>query len=285
MIFSHLLGNPAAKELLTKLVEKAQLPSTLLFSGPKGVGKMLFARALAAKLLGSTKSHPPDLHLYAPTGKSMLHTMEAMRELIDEAAMAPFEAPVKIFILDEAERMLPSSSNALLKTLEEPPLGAFFILISSEPEQLLPTLVSRCSKVAFFPVANQEITPFIERRFTLSGPEAERVAFLAQGSVSKACMLAEKGESQIPGLVEELFAKRNLAVLKDLEELVSEEGESNLLEEIELFFRECHRKNPTDKKLPTLSRLMPLLEECRLAFERHVKPTTALQALFLKLWA
>ncbi len=274
MIFSHLLGNPAAKELLLKLTEKARLPNTLLFSGPKGVGKALFARALAAKLLNSTKSHPADLHLYAPTGKSALHTMESMRELIDEAAMAPFEAPVKVFILDEAERMQPASSNALLKTLEEPQTNAYFFLISSESEQLLPTLLSRCAKVAFFPVPNQEISAFIANRFNLGSKEAERIAFLAQGSPAKACHLAERGESQIPQLVEELFAKRNLAILKNLEELVSEEDEANLLEEIALFFREHH---PT-----SLVQLLPQLEECRLALERHVKLSYVLQALFLK---
>ncbi len=91
----------------------------------------------------------PDLHIFRPEGKSGMHPMASIRQLLDEIYMPPFEGPCKIFILYGAERMLPSSSNALLKTLEEPLENTFFILISDEPDALLPTIRSRCRTVLF----------------------------------------------------------------------------------------------------------------------------------------
>lgn len=281
MPFSTLLGNPGSKALLARLIEQKTLARTLLFAGPKGVGKMLFAREAALQLLKTSKTHPADLHIYAPTGKSALHTMETIRELISEAAMAPFEAPVKVFIIDEAERMQPASSNALLKTLEEPPENTYFILISSEPEQLLDTLLSRCAKIPFFPVAEREIGTLLQHKFQLSSDEAAKVALLAQGSISKAFALAEKKENKISALVHELFAEGNLSVAKELEELVPQEEEGSLIEEIAYLFRE---KDRTSKKPSALlERLLPLLEDAKLALERHVKLSAVLQFLYLKM--
>ncbi|MBF5058662.1 hypothetical protein [Candidatus Neptunochlamydia vexilliferae] len=73
--------------------------------------------------------------------------IEAIRTLIEEANLPPFESERKVFIIHEADRMLPSSSNALLKTLEEPPSFVTIILISAHPEALLPTITSRCFQV------------------------------------------------------------------------------------------------------------------------------------------
>jgi DNA polymerase-3 subunit delta' len=156
MPFSHLQGNPQVKELFQKLLERGLIPQAMLFSGPKGVGKALFAQALARQLLRSAKSQHPDFHWVEPSGKSHIHTMEAIGQVLEEAGLPPFEAPVKVFILNEAERMLAPSSNALLKTLEEPPKNTHFILISHEPEKLLPTLVSRLIEVRFFPLPQEE---------------------------------------------------------------------------------------------------------------------------------
>lgn len=91
----------------------------------------------------------PDLHLYIPDEKSGMHPIAQMQKIIQEMALPPFEAPFKVFILDQAEKMLPTSSNALLKTLEEPAQDTYFFLLSNHPEQLLPTLRSRLYPITF----------------------------------------------------------------------------------------------------------------------------------------
>lgn len=126
------------------------LPSTLLLIG----GTLSQAKELVKKILGPLHApkidsdNHPDLHIYLPEGKSQLHPIASIQQLIQEMAYPPFEAPRKIFILADAEKMLPSASNALLKTLEEPPSDTTIILLCKDSDQLLPTIRSRCTPFA-----------------------------------------------------------------------------------------------------------------------------------------
>lgn len=135
---------------LDLMLEQQRVPSTLLFVGGEqhlqDFVTQLMGEAHAKKI--AANNHP-DLHIYRPEGKSGMHPLASIRQLIDEVCLPPFEGPCKVFILHDAERMLPSSSNALLKTLEEPLEDTFFILLSHEPEALLPTIRSRCRTLLF----------------------------------------------------------------------------------------------------------------------------------------
>lgn len=115
-MFEHILGNEPIKAYLQKATQENRLPQTLLFTGPDGIGKSLFAKDLAASLLKSGRS--PDLHILSPEGKSGLYAIDTLREMMDKEHAAPFQSPGKVFILEDAERMQPASANALLKTLE-----------------------------------------------------------------------------------------------------------------------------------------------------------------------
>jgi len=126
-----------------------QVPSTLPQSNLLIGGSLDDAVHLAKNLLSEehhskidTENHP-DVHLYRPEGKSQMHPMASIQKLVREIALPPFESPCKLFIIEDAEKMLPSSSNALLKSLEEPPKDTFFFLLSDHPELLLPTITSR----------------------------------------------------------------------------------------------------------------------------------------------
>jgi DNA polymerase III subunit delta' len=201
MSFSHLIGNELAKSALQRMAEQKCVPNALLFYGPDGVGKSLFALSLCGLLMGLkhvqklTSLNHPDLHLYSPEGKSAIHTMENMRKLISEVALPPYNAPVKIFIIHDAHQMLPYSSNSLLKTLEEPSFDSYFILLTDCLEEMLPTLVSRCRKVPFFPIPQAEIEALLKEKGKVP-EEARRIAFLSHGSMAKAWQLSQN--SQLP---------------------------------------------------------------------------------------
>ncbi len=139
--------------LLQTLAETKTVPNTLLFCG-SNIHEMLSAsKELALALMGKEhalkleKEIHPDMRLYSPQGKIGMHPMESMRGLINEVSLPPFEAPVRLFVIDQAHRMLPTSSNALLKTLEEPTAHTHIILITSEPPTPLPTIVSRARPI------------------------------------------------------------------------------------------------------------------------------------------
>lgn len=200
MPFSKLIGNELAKAALQRMADQKSVPNTLLFYGSDGVGKSLFAAALAELLMGkehvrklAAQNHP-DVHIYLPEGKSAVHTMENMRKLIDEAALPPYEASVKVFILHDAHQMLPYSSNALLKTFEEPYFHSYFILLTSALDAMLPTIVSRCRKVPFFPIPQPQIATFIQNQWQKTPEEARRIAFLSHGSLAKAKALSDHSQ-------------------------------------------------------------------------------------------
>ncbi len=189
------VGNEPIKHYLEHAVASNSLGNCLLFTGCDGVGKSLFARSLAEQVLCSTPAakekfhhnNHPDFHLYQPEGKLGMHSMDSMRRFCEEVYLFPNESPKKVFVLLDAERMLPTSANALLKTLEEPAENSLIILVSAYPERLLPTIISRTQRLYFQPLTPQEM----HQALSFKVPEDEQAALIARarGSVGQALQL------------------------------------------------------------------------------------------------
>lgn len=229
-----MIGNERARGWLRQSLKSGRVGQTLLFSGPEGVGKRHFALELGEELLCCDEGgrrrwnagHHPDLHLYRPSGKGGLHSIQSMRELRDEVAMRPSESPYSCFILDDAERMLPTSANALLKTFEEPPPHALLILITSQPEALLPTIRSRCRTLSFTPLSIAELsTLLLSRSPGLTQERALRLAVEARGSAGRALHLLEHGEDVKRQALLALLARGEVGSYSAVHRLVSELSE------------------------------------------------------------
>ncbi|HVF52137.1 MAG TPA: DNA polymerase III subunit delta' [Actinomycetota bacterium] len=169
------VGSRAAS-MLGKALEHDELSHALLFLGPEGAGKRVAAVAIAAALTCRAKplqgcgecqtcarvargTHP-DVHHIAPEGAFI--RVETVREgVIQQAARSPFEAAVKVFIIEDADRMNISAQNALLKTLEEPPSDTTFILLSTREDELLETVRSRARTIRFEAVPERRITALL----------------------------------------------------------------------------------------------------------------------------
>ncbi len=197
----EILGNASAKDYLERILSKERIPHALLFSGPFGIGKGLIAKAFAKRVIGSQfpnqidkieNDNHPDVHFYHPTGKMAMHSIDSVRSLCEEVALTPYEASRKFFIIHDADRMLPTSANALLKTLEEAGNHSVIILLTSHFEGLLPTIVSRCQMLPFYPIKESLITDFLKQRFSNNKENCKKVAYLAQGSISRALDLIEQ---------------------------------------------------------------------------------------------
>ena len=146
--FDAIPGFDATKAKLVKLIQSDRIPHALLFSGSEDTPKKEIVLSFARMIIGTDKKEHPDIRTYVPEGKVGLHAISAMRRLTEDVYLSPFEAQKKVFILYEAERMLPTSANALLKTFEEPAQDSVIILVTSHPSQIISTVLSRCQKIS-----------------------------------------------------------------------------------------------------------------------------------------
>lgn len=215
--FSSLLGNEEVKRGLDRMISTDRISHSLLFTGIDGVGKSLFAKLLAQTLIGTDRVDHPDLHIYRPEGRAAMHSIDSMRAFSSEVYTYPNESKKKVFIIEEADRMLPTSANALLKTFEEPARATYIILLTSTKQNLLPTILSRCQTIYFKPLSEESIAQYLQ---TL-GYELEKVKNISKrslGSISRALSLLK--EPCIQTLILDALAKGKLASYRELLALV-----------------------------------------------------------------
>jgi DNA polymerase-3 subunit delta' len=151
----------AALERLNDARRAGRLAHAYLLTGPVGSGKSWLAERLAALLLECTPERVvahPDLRVVQPESKSRRIVIDQIRELEHAIQRKPLIASSKVAIIHDAERMQPQAANAFLKTLEEPPPGSLIVLLSTVPEAILETVLSRCVETALRPEAKQEST-------------------------------------------------------------------------------------------------------------------------------
>lgn len=221
------------KQQLSCMLSKEAIGHSLLFAGPEGIGKSLFAWALAARLIAAEGSRSeehldkirlgqhPDIHIYRPEGKLGLHSIQALRQLCDEVHLPPFEANWKVFIIHDAERMLSYSANALLKTFEEPPSQTLIILLSRSQAVLLPTILSRCCTVHFRSLSVDQIETYLKEHYpSLDGAMITKIARQSRGSIGQAVRLAEQGGDATRMYLLKVLAHGPLGSYRALQEAV-----------------------------------------------------------------
>lgn len=321
MSFSHLLGNETAKATLENLLSSGLLPQVLLFTGPAGVGKKSFALAFAKRILQaekriSTGAHP-DLYILEPEGKAGLHPMSSIKQWIEEASIPPFESKKKVCIFDAAEKMLPTSSNALLKTLEEPFPFVHILLLSSQPEEMLPTILSRCFRIPFFPIEDSILVGYLVEEKNVELAKAQQAAFSSHGSYVKAQEFLLKAEDPARRIFIEIlrrfFLEPDLLFLQDALAKIEKgwekqeesilEGIDGLLEDLLYWIRDLHLLQIPDARqslfheahrqdllmqlargfCPSIDKIHPLIDEVRLGIQRSIKPRVVLFYLFSRI--
>lgn len=237
--FSQIIGNELIKKQLSSMVAKRAIGHALCFAGTEGIGKSLFAWALAACIMAEFdggKDHArkiqsgqhPDIYVYRPEGKLGLHSIQSLRKLSEEVWMPPFEASWKVFIIHDADRMLSYSANALLKTFEEPPPRTLIILLSRSQAALIPTILSRCSTLHFQSLPPGQIEEFLKQRYSLEDSVRAKIACQAEGSIGRAVRLAEQGDGARTQLLN-LLARGplgNYRMLKEGVQALSEQVEA-----------------------------------------------------------
>ena len=202
MPLRDIVGHAAVLELISRAVDRNTLPQSLIFAGPSGVGKHKAAVALAQLVncqsrvdgdaCGTCPScsriarrvHPDILFIDPEESGSI--KIDQVREAISASGYRPFEGRRRVIIIDQAEAMVANGQDALLKTLEEPPAASVFILVTSLPDLLLPTVRSRCQRLRFGRLAPGDVAAVLKERHGFSDAEAHAAASLSDGSIGRA---------------------------------------------------------------------------------------------------
>lgn len=219
-MFSKLVGNDDVRDTLRRLIATSRMPNSLLLAGNEGVGKRQFAIEIARSFLCNDATNGEACgtcaickridtfefparedknkdeyqkvffggHIDVGTVVHYKRTIliDAIRDLERHANFRPYEAKARFFIIDDADKMNDEASNALLKTLEEPPPTSHIVLITSRPDSLLPTIRSRCQTLRFAPVETEKIENYLIEARKFENAEARLAARLARGSIGRA---------------------------------------------------------------------------------------------------
>ncbi len=203
------LGQKQARNLLGRGLASGRLAHAYLFRGPEGVGKQLLARGLTAAVncaaaqglaacghcsscrKFATGAHP-DFLLVSPEKGAI--KISQVRELIKKLSFAPYEAGMRVVLIEDIHTMRREAANSLLKTLEEPPEDNILILTADSSQSILPTISSRCQVIPFYALTPQDTVAAITRKNEeLDQETAMLLARFSEGSPGKALLIQRKG--------------------------------------------------------------------------------------------
>ena len=198
-MFENIIGNDNVKESLIKAVNSNTVSHSYLFTGKSGIGKKLFAKELAKKVMCLGKDNcescikfnansNPDFQIIIPDGKAI--KIDQIRNLQSKIVEKPIISNKKVYIIDNADTMTEESQNCLLKTLEEPPEYAMIILIASNENRILQTIKSRCIIIKFEDLTDRQISNFLHL-------DNKELVKLCGGSLENAAKIEENKDIYI----------------------------------------------------------------------------------------
>jgi DNA polymerase-3 subunit gamma/tau len=176
--FKDVVGQEAITNTLVNAIESNHLAQALLFCGPRGVGKTTCARILAKQINqdGTAKEDEDFAFNIFELDAASNNSVDDIRSLIDQVRIPPQVGMYKVYIIDEVHMLSQSAFNAFLKTLEEPPKHAIFILATTEKHKIIPTILSRCQIFDFKRITVKDTARYLQHIAEQQGVEAEEDA-------------------------------------------------------------------------------------------------------------
>ena len=220
MQFNEFVANDKLIEEITEAVKTNTLPHAIIFDGAKGTGKQTLAKIIAQSFVCSSDNRPcgkcpacikamhsshPDIFTADGNNTGEL-TVDAVRNIRADAYIMPNEAPTKVYLLLNCDKMLAPAQNAFLKVLEEPPANVAFIMTVTSANMLLQTVRSRSRLYTLYPATPEEAAEYVSRSY----PETDygdilRAAQLCDGNIGKTVVMLESGGEEAKKLADEIF--------------------------------------------------------------------------------
>lgn len=293
-MFENIIGNEKNKKILEKLVKNEKIVHSYMFIGEEGIGKKLMAKEFAKILLctdetkkycngcksciGFNTNNNPDFNIIEPDGNSI--KIDQIRQMQEEIYQKPIISNKKIFIINNADSMTKEAQNCLLKTLEEPPIYVTIILICANENNILVTVKSRCNKMYFEKIQNEEIKHFLEKNY----PETnftENMIKNINGSIGKALKINEKIElyNDIEKLILNIENKDILEIIKQAETIYkSKENIIDILNYINvLLFNQTKYNSKMIECIKTV-------EDTKLRLNSNTNYDMTIDNMLIKIW-
>lgn len=226
--FDDIIGHEQIIEHLQNAIELDKVSHAYIINGEKGTGKMLIADAFAMTLQcekqeripclkcrsckQALSSNQPDIIHVTHEKPGSISVEEIRTQLNSDIMVKPYSSPRKVYIIDEADKLTVQAQNALLKTIEEPPAYAVIVMLTSNADALLPTILSRCVQLNIKPVADKVLKRYLMERLRVPDYKADLSIAFARGNVGKAVALASSENF-------DLIKKDALDMLRYLEDM------------------------------------------------------------------
>lgn len=226
--FHDIIGHDRVKDHLQKAIEYHKVSHAYILAGEEGMGRKTLAKAFAMTLLCERSDKEPCMQCHAcrqilsgnhPDVIWVTHEKPASigvddirTQINDTIYIKPYSSSYKIYMVDEAEKMTVQAQNALLKTIEEPPSYAVIILMTTNQEVFLPTILSRCIQLNLRPLKNHVVSDYLTETMGIPEEKANIYAAFARGNLGKAIHLASSEEFS-------LLFRQVLTLLKNIKEM------------------------------------------------------------------
>lgn len=226
-MFNNILGNEETKRKLEINIKQDKISHSYMFIGQSGIGKFMIAKEFAKAILCQGENKPcnkceacikfngdnnPDIQIIDETEEKSIKT-ENIKEMVKGVYEKPIASAKKVYIINDSEKMTKEAQNSLLKTLEEPPEYVVIILITDNDNLLLNTIKSRCTKIKFNSLTNDEITKILKEKYDYEEVPLN-VLEIAEGSVTHA--LALQGKENLFNEIKSTFSNLEKINIIDL---------------------------------------------------------------------
>lgn len=269
-------------ENLKKIYLSGKIPHAFLFVGEEGLGKKEVALEFASWILKTKKltSHP-DFILLEPQKDEI--KIDQIRELKERLSLKAVTAPLKVAILDKAEKMTISAQNCFLKTLEEAK-SSILILIAKNEKLLLPTIASRCEKIKFFLPKKEDLENYLKEK-GIEKEKLQKILEFSQGKPKKAMELLEnKQKLEKIETLSKILDKISQLSLFERFQLVKWMLENfTFFEALELLIQKKRKELIKEEKFENLKILKELQKIYYYSFNYKLDKKLTLENIFLKL--